>query len=337
MNNHRLPRVALVLAAAFILPAAPAAAWNASGHMIISLLAYNLMNEATRQQAVALLHAHPRYVDHFERPMQRDVAGAPDAEQDQWLFAYASTWPDVVRSADGGVTREDVQQFNRPWWHFVNEPLYLSDAEQAQLEPTVRFNRRRDPPDGDDDPDMNVIQAIKNSARIVGDQAAAPAIRSVHLCWLLHLVGDSHQPLHSSSLVTRRRFPEGDRGGNLLHADRDFPLHAFWDSQVSIDEQYHTLQRLATSVGQNAQLAAAGKEAAASLDPGTWIDEGRELARQYVYTPEVLQKIADREGHTHLGELRLSPQYEAAAETVAERQAIVAAHRLAVLLEHLLP
>ena len=132
----------------------------------------------------------------------------------------------------------------------------------------VKVNLSRDVPADHDDPNMNIIQAIKNSSRIVADPKAVAELRSVHLCWLLHLVGDAHQPLHSSALFTSSRFPEGDHGGNYLNIEHDYKLHGFWDDQVSTEEPYDTVRRLAAEVGRNAELAAAGQQRAAALDPG---------------------------------------------------------------------
>jgi hypothetical protein len=348
MPAKNLRPLALVLAFCLGLVATRAAGWNSPGHMIIALVAYDNMSPAAKERAVALLRAHPRFADHFERAQKRAVEKGTDADKDQWLFAFASTWPDMVRSASGGggarddgarsagVTREDVVNYSRVWWHFIDEPVYLSEAEEKVLAPTVTFNLKRDPPENPDDPDMNVVQAIKSSARIVGDAAAGNDLRSVRLCWLLHLVGDAHQPLHSSALLTAHRYPGGDHGGNFFNYEHGFNLHAFWDDVLCTEEPYETVHLLASSLVHNAELATAGQQAAAQLDPGAWIDEGHELAKQYVYTPEVRQKINAREGHPHLGDLNPSPKYEADAETVSERQAVIAGHRLAKLLEQLL-
>jgi hypothetical protein len=51
----------------------------------------------------------------------------------------------------------------------------------------------------------------------------------------------------------------------------------------------------------------------------------------------VLEKVAAREGHTHLGSLDLSPAYKAEAEEVAERRAVEAAYRLAGTIKQMLP
>lgn len=74
---------------------------------------------------------------------------------------------------------------------------------------------------------------------------------------------------------------------------------------------------LATDLDQNPKLQAAGKQAAATLDPGKWIDESFVIAKQNGYSAEVLKKVADREGHSHLGPLDLSPKYTD-AEAISE-------------------
>lgn len=52
------------------------------------------------------------------------------------------------------------------------------------------------------------------------------------LHFLIHYVGDIHQPLHGASMVSSR-FPKGDKGGNdfkIKHKDGD--LHTLWDKAV---------------------------------------------------------------------------------------------------------
>jgi hypothetical protein len=306
-------------------------AWNSAGHMIIALAAYEHLDDATRAKAVALLRAHPRFNDHFQSYMPREILRGEVREQDRWLFAHASTWADLVRDSKGAINRQDVTQYNRPWWHFINDPVFLNEDERRQLAREIRVNRRREPPPERDDENMNIVQAIKNSTRIIRDASAPQETRSVHLCWMLHLVGDAHQPLHGAALFTTRRFRRGDRGGNFLAFEHGWNLHAFWDDQISKDEPYDTLRVLAADLNENRELINHGREAAASLDPGKWIDESHALAKRYVYTDEVLQKVASRERHTHLGSLDLPPNYKADAETVAERRAVEAAHRMAAI------
>ncbi len=331
------PRSSLLLSGLFcLLLVAPALAWNSPGHEIIALIAYEHLDEPTRAKAVELLRAHPRFRDHFQSFMPKEVARASVSDQDRWIFAHAATWPDLVRSAKGAVNRQDVSEYHRTWWHFINEPLFLNDDERRLLEREIKVNRRRDLPQSDNDEFMNIVQALKNSGRIVRDASAAKEKRSVHLCWLLHLAGDSHQPLHSVALYTTHRFRKGDRGGNSLEYQHNWELHSFWDEQVSTDEDYATLLVLAADLDRNPELATAGKKAAATLDAEKWIDESAELAKRYGYTKEVLAKVAAREGHSHLGPLDLSADYKVDAETIAERRAVEAAHRLAGALQKVL-
>jgi hypothetical protein len=318
------------------LSTAPALAWNPSGHMIVALIAYDQLDDATKAKAIELLRSHPRFPDHFQHFMPKDVVKGSQAEQDQWCFAHAATWPDVMREAKSVVTRDDVTKYHRGVWHYIDIPIYLNEDEQRQLERQVNQNLNRDIPENPDDPTMDVIQAEKNAARIVGDGHADPGQRAVYLCWLLHLVGDSHQPLHSSALFTTHRFREGDHGGNFLEPENGYKLHAFWDDAISNDEPYSTCRVLAYDLERNPVLTAVGEKATAKLDVGDWIDESHELCMQYVYTPEVKRQIAAREGHSHLGELDLSPTYKANAENLAERRAVEAGHRLAKVLEQLL-
>ena len=56
--------------------------------------------------------------------------------------------------------------------------------------------------------------------------------KAIYLCWVMHLIGDIHQPLHSVSLFCEA-FPKGDHGGNdslyRLGGRRIIKLHQFWD------------------------------------------------------------------------------------------------------------
>ncbi|MGR6783121.1 S1/P1 nuclease, partial [Aeromonas veronii] len=56
--------------------------------------------------------------------------------------------------------------------------------------------------------------------------------KSYDLVWLVHIVGDVHQPLHSAGRVSASD-TEGDAGGNKvkLFCERGGPdnLHSFWD------------------------------------------------------------------------------------------------------------
>lgn len=334
--NRRIQLVAAILACFSYFSAAPALAWNSPGHMIVGLIAYEQMSDATKAKADELLRAHPRFEAHFERKMPRYMSQKDDQQKTQWYFAHAGTWPDLVRSTSATVDREDVNRFNRPFWHYINMPIFLNDSERRKLEPGLKLYVSRKPSDNPDETGMNIIQAVKNSSRVVSDASAPAENRAVHLCWLIHLAGDSHQPLHAAALYAANRFPSGDHGGNDLDIEHDWKLHAFWDAQVCTQDDFGTLQALAANLTKDPKKAAVGQKAASSIDIETWIDESHDYANRFAYTDEVLKKVAAREDHTHLGPLDLSTGYKTDAEALAERRAVEAGFRLGKMLDELL-
>ena len=63
--------------------------------------------------------------------------------------------------------------------------------------------------------DGHLLNQLPGLAATVGNAQAGDSARSVALAWVLHLVGDAHQPLHNSARITPQD-PQGDRGGNLF-------------------------------------------------------------------------------------------------------------------------
>jgi hypothetical protein len=97
--------VLLLIASMFctLVAGSTAVAWNSPGHEIIALIAYEHLPDATRAKAVELLRAHPRFHDHFESFMPREISRGDVREKDRWIFAHAATWPDLVRTSRGAV------------------------------------------------------------------------------------------------------------------------------------------------------------------------------------------------------------------------------------------
>jgi len=59
-------------------------------------------------------------------------------------------------------------------------------------------------------------------------------LKSYDLSWLLHLVGDVHQPLHSTTRVSTTK-PDGDDGGNGVKLTSPANLHTFWDDVLGVE------------------------------------------------------------------------------------------------------
>lgn len=93
-------------------------------------------------------------------------------------------------------------------WHYVDIPL----RADAYLPP-------RDCPR-----DNCVIAQISHFSQVLADRSAAPAARLEALKWVVHFVGDVHQPLHAED--------DDDKGGNTVQLQffgRGTNLHAVWD------------------------------------------------------------------------------------------------------------
>ncbi len=117
------------------------------------------------------------------------------------MFVLVASWADEVR---------DARSQTAPW-HYVDIPL---DAKG--------YDPRRDCPGG-----QCVVAQIEYDARKLGDANAAKPARAEALRFLIHFVGDVHQPLHAAD--------HGDHGGNdvIVHWGRQRgSLHHVWDQTV---------------------------------------------------------------------------------------------------------
>ena len=188
----------------FFLPATPALAWNAAGHRLVAVIAWQQLSPASREAVTAALAGHPDQARWAERARSDDGID---------IFAEAATWPDDIRN-DPRFYDEDREPPTPPLpglpdtarhkrWHYVD----LDAGGQVR----------------DGELDRQIVQLTK-MLRSGGKNAQI----SNALPWLIHLVADLHQPLH----VGRH----GDEGGNQLAIENPFNprlpftnLHTYWD------------------------------------------------------------------------------------------------------------
>lgn len=211
-------------------------AWNDLGHITVAQIAFRQLSGDERLAVVAILKQHPHFDTYFRKPDGLDV---PD---DEWLFMRAATWCDYVRPPRdldrSQIKTHPIHKFHRGPWHYINYPFHAGDAPGAPLAAQL-------PPTEDDKTDI-VRQLKLGKDVLLGTVAQDPGIaldvtpeqnRAVRLCWLFHLTGDLHQPLHATAFVDTRRFPgpyHGDAGGNLTiirtsAQGRTSNLHSYWD------------------------------------------------------------------------------------------------------------
>lgn len=132
-------------------------------------------------------------------------------------LADVSTWPDEVRS-------QPAYRHTAPW-HYINLPLGL---DYADFEAKVKGMTQD-----------NVYSALLQQEQILGNTASTHPEKVEALKYIVHFVGDLHQPMHVSR--------EEDKGGNSIQLDYDGSgtnLHALWDSKL-IDHQGLTYEQMA--------------------------------------------------------------------------------------------
>jgi hypothetical protein len=82
------------------------------------------------------------------------------------------------------------------------------------------------------DPVNAVTQIELFKAALPSSSGVSDDVRSYDLVWLIHLVGDAHQPLHATTRYSKD-LPDGDRGGNAEMVKpatgEELPLHVYWD------------------------------------------------------------------------------------------------------------
>lgn len=245
-------------------------AFNAGGHMVVGLIAYNELTPADRSEVVRILRHHPRFEEHFLAVMPPELK--QPADQDRWLFAYAGVWPDAVKSSNQ-VGEADRQRFNRGVWHYVNFPTFLNDRDKEAMLGGLTVNLDTEPT-GDDNFGWNIIQAFKNAQQTYRDPDAADEDKAIAICWMAHLAGDSHQPLHSTALFTMGRFEQGDRGGNSIKTNPGSNLHSVWDGLIigrgspSKLSDYNDMRQRATEIERSQSGRALSQHGGIQKDDG---------------------------------------------------------------------
>lgn len=297
---------ASVLIASLLTPPS-AQAWNKAGHMTSGAIAYRELKNndpATLARVVELLRQHPQFEDLWVEKLER----TPAEDRDQLLFMLAARWPDDIRNdAD----------FHHEKWHYINFPYRPPSTATST-------------PNGEDILDGFEI----NSAVLKNAQSEAPD-RAVALCWIFHLTGDIHQPLHSSAIINNT-FPQGDRGGTrffvrITEQSGTLSLHKVWDDLIIRNEGFQNVRNRATELVNRSNLQRAQLPELAETSVENWArQESFKIAREVAYKNGTLA------GSTNEDDGELLPQdYIQQAKSVAERRMALAGYRLADLLKSL--
>lgn len=196
-------RRCLAVAAIFILllAAAPRAhAWGCRGHETVAALAEKHLTPDAKNALMNLLNANP--IDPSLHRFCGDTGLDP--------FVDSSTWADDERNVDPSTGP----------WHFIDIPLSKQSGNAQDFCGVGGC----------------VLTAITQQVAILKDKTQPSAKRANALRFIIHFVGDLHQPLHAET--------NGDRGGNCVpvkyfrrkphvHKNSYTPnLHHLWDTEI---------------------------------------------------------------------------------------------------------
>lgn len=304
-----------------LLGSSAALAWHDVGHRATASIAFDAMSTDEQVSIIAVLKAHPRFAEDFVAHMPESIAGDTESVQGRWFLEQAAAWPDQVETLDDEIRRE----YNRSRWHYINMIVYLSAADVTEIDGKFEHNMSTQ----FESPlrqNLNIIQALRGNLQVWRSGNATDTEKAVALCWILHLTGDLHQPLHTVALFSKPYFPAGDRGGNnieVVWGNETRNLHAVWDGLPTGMESLEPSARTQITIETDMIDDAAIDE---------WLSHHASLARLFVYPTEVKEQLLSRLTNNESPQIEVSHEYLVRGRSIARRQVNLAGHRIAELL-----
>lgn len=295
--TSRRSKRGIAIAVTFLILCTPSLSlgWGAGGHMMTASIAFQRLNPRARAQVQALLAIYIK-------------PAAVTAQSTD--FVNASHWADDLRPFP------EFDLFKTK--HYINLP-FSNDGTPLPA----------DLPDPD-----NIIKALGDNVEVLRTSTDRNA-RAQALRFIIHFVGDIHQPLHSVARVNRDT-PNGDQGGNLVKikvGDKDTNLHSYWDGGIGTFPKTgpNFTPPPLSEIGPAAARARAGNPATdpklklkKPFDYEGWAKESSVLAKDVAY-----------KGMTNGAEP--SAAYNSKAQTVVRKRVAWGGYRLAALLNAIWP
>lgn len=217
MKNTIKSVFALVLVTSFF--SVPVFAWDEAGHKISAYIAWQHMRPEVREQVIKILLAAPE--DSQISAFYTVYGTRNDEIRKREYFMFTATWADVVRDRNIATRFKNYHKGN---WHYADAFWTRKDGKVEYLPA---------PEDGG-----QALDRLKEFDAMIRGRAN-DSQKAVAIAWLEHIIGDLHQPLHTSARVTDST-PKGDQGGNLFlltpqgtPRDKQENLHWYWDSIVT--------------------------------------------------------------------------------------------------------
>jgi len=227
-------------------------------------------------------------------------------------LSEVADWADEIR---GGP-------LDHPRWHYDNRPICDSASTPAQW-----------CADG-----QCASAQLPALLATLADGRHPRAERNLALKWVVHLVGDLHQPLHAADLAEGGNAIDVDSAGTAARAHRRRhaaeSLHAYWDSTL-VNQTLHpadgaiaerALQRLLRD-------ARATDAATRAAPPQDWAVESNDIAHHFALELDGVDCSLNHAHGRHEGPtVSLSRDYLVRARRIVEQRLALAGARLAYVL-----
>ena len=239
-----LYRIVIALAAAAVITApGQASAWGREGHEVVAAIARGFLTPEAKAKLDALLASDP------------DPLTKPD-------LLSRSDWADFYRNSH----RETAN------WHYVDVEVAGPDLRAACFDfPSAGPLASQGPAED------CVVDKVQEFATELAAPDTSPQERLLALKFLLHFVGDMHQPLHAAD--------NQDRGGNCvllsLEGPRTTNLHSYWDTNV-VEALGPDSEQLAMQL--SGKILPSQKAAWEQGDVKSWAMESYLVGKTVVYT-----------------------------------------------------
>lgn len=221
-----------------LLPGAPASAWWEYGHGTVGRIAYLNVSPQTRAQIDRLLR-------------QGRLLDTPTCSVR--TIELASYWPDCIK------TLGDRFSYTSPW-HYQNVDICRPFDQASACR------------------DGNCVSAqIERNVRLLANRALPTRERLMALAFLVHFMGDLHQPMHAGD--------HGDLGGNRVQVSYGViagrtNLHLVWDGYLA---DRGISQPPGGPQGILSELDPATRAAMRDGAVADWARESWEASREYAY------------------------------------------------------
>ncbi|HZH33102.1 MAG TPA: S1/P1 nuclease [Pyrinomonadaceae bacterium] len=229
---------------------APVMGWGKEGHHIVAMIAEKRLSATARQKLNTLLKNHQQ--------LKICKLSAAAALGDK--LACVSTWADRSRN------NTHPQTYN---WHFVDISLRHET-----------YDERRDcEPDNQEEKGKCGLEGLERMRSILRGETTDPEIdRAQALMFIVHIVGDLHQPLHTVKEKV------GGNSFNVLYFKIQTDLHKVWDTKI-LASRMSALGETESGYADvlNGQIDGAGEASLLRGDAVSWLNETHAVAIEDAY------------------------------------------------------